>query len=82
MMPRHDELGISEYLACVESRVSSGQRTRYIFQRSISAISAHRDNTLNIQFMTCREVFNKLKHIFCFGGCVQFFTEDDVPTAT
>jgi len=54
------------------------RKPRFVSQNSRSAISAHKANTLNIQFTFCKEVFHKLKHIFCFGGCFQFFTEKQI----
>jgi len=54
------------------------QKTQIYFPRSRSAINAHRPNILNTQFMFCKEVFHKLKHIFYFGGCFQFFAQKEV----
>jgi len=79
LITAHDHEGNSEHLASVESPVPSVQKTQiYSPTYSKSSISAHKANTLNIQFMFCKEVFHKLKHKFCCGGCFQFFTEKDV----
>jgi len=76
-MPKHEDEENSEHLASVESSVSSVQKTHIYFPHSKSTISVHRDDTLNIQFLFCKEVFRKLKH-FCFGGCFHFCTKKEV----
>jgi len=66
------------HLTSAESPVSPAQKSQFIYQHSRSVIGARRANALNIQLMLCKEVFHKLKHVFCFGGCFQFFTEKEV----
>jgi len=49
-MPKHDAEANSEYIESVESPASSMQKAQIISQHMM-AISAHRANNLNIQFM-------------------------------
>jgi len=55
-MTKHDDEGNNEYLASVEYPVSSAQKTQIFSQQGRNAISAHRDNTFNIQLFWQRSL--------------------------
>jgi len=79
--PKDDNKGNSEYFASVESPVQfrkQCRKPRCIFQHCRSTISAHRASALSIQFVFCKNVFQKLKYMLFFGCWLQFLTEKEV----
>jgi len=76
-MPRHDDERNSTLQVWNLLFYQRG-KPRFISQHSKSVISEHKANILNIQFMFCKEVFHKLKHIFCFARFFQLFIKEEV----
>ena len=78
LMPKHDNEENSVYLASVEPPVSSVKKT-LIFPSITGAPSVDTQPIPWISiFMFCKEIFHKLKRIFCCSGCFQFIAEKEV----